>query len=448
MARHHDWTPLGISEDPIPGDPDGVWDAKTALEKTVSAIEAAVDGIRNVSTGSTIDIGDSDSVDEFRDQADDVAEKLEKAKPRYEVAATALRDYYFELVEAQKLSVEALDDAEAAQSDVSSAESSVDDAEADSPEHETATTKLGLANTALSDAKAKLKKAEGIRDAAAKKAKDDIHNKIEHDDVKDSFWDNMSGVADILSNISTVLGVLALVVNCIPVIGQALSVVLGALALITGALALILHLGAAIDNGEGWDAVVFDAIGVATFGIGRAFTAGAKGLSLASRSLAWGKLSRMSGPVAARLSSGTFAFTSRGPMVLRSARQTAALSGTSRFSSGLGGLGGELSTSLSTLRGTSLSGLAGHLRDTPAFIRANSGSAGDLSRMLQGTTDLSTSLRNLDGLSSFRGVAGLDLSLDLSAQASKWANMADVSFTTSLVSTGLDQMDFDIPLLP
>jgi hypothetical protein len=448
MARHYDWTPLGISDDPVPGDPDGVWDAKTALEKTVSAIEAAVNGIRNVSSGSTIDIGESESVDEFRDQAEDVATKLEKAKPRYEVAASALGDYYHELVEAQRLSVEALEDAEAAQSDVSTARSSVDDAEADSPEHETATTALDLANTALGDAKAKLAKAQGIRDAAAKKAKDDIHNKIEDDDVKDSFWDDMSGVADILSNISTVLGVLALVVNCIPVIGQALSVVLGALALITGALALVLHLGEAIDNGEGWDDVVFDAIGVATFGIGRAFTAGAKGLSLASRTLAWGKLSRMSGPVAARLSSGTFAFSSRGPMVLGAARQTARLSGTSRFSSGLGGLGGELSSALSTLRGTNLSGLAGHLRDTPAFVRASSGSAGDFSRMLQGAPDLSTALSNLDGLGSFRGVAGLDQALDLSAQASKWANMADVNFTTSLAFTGLDQLDVDIPVLP
>ncbi|MET0930911.1 MAG: putative T7SS-secreted protein [Aeromicrobium sp.] len=451
MARHHDWTPLGRSEDPVPGDPDAVWDAKISLEKTVAAIEAAVDGIKKISTGSTIDIGDSEAVDVFRDKADDVANKLNKAKPRYEVAAKAMGDYYTELVDAQKLSLEALTAAETATSSVSSAETAVGDAEEDSPEHDTAKTRLATANSDLDAAKDKLDDAIYIRDAAAKSAKDKIHNKIEHDDVKDSFWDDMAGFADVLSNISAVLGVLALVVNCIPVIGQALSAVLGALALITGALALILHLGAAIDNGEGWDAVVFDAIGVATFGIGRAFTAGAKGLSLASRSLAWGKLSRVGGPVASRLATGTFAFSSKGPMALSTARSTAALSGTSRFSSGVGGLGADLSSAMNTLRGTNLSGVLSNLRATPAHIAANSGSAGDISRMLQGTTGLSGSLDDLAGLGSFRGmpgVSGLDQAINLSDQAGKWANFADVNFAVGLGSSGLDAIDADIPLLP
>jgi hypothetical protein len=459
MARHHDWTPLGRTDDPVPGDADGVWDAKLSLDRTVAAIEDAVNGITKISTGDTTDIGDSEATRAWQDKADDIAEKLNKAKPRYEVAAKAMSDYHTALVEAQSLSLEALRDAEDAKSEQDKAREAHDAAEPDAPDLAQLALGVERADGAMGDAVAKLDRAIGIRDAAAEKAKNDIHNKIEDDDVKDSFWDNMSDFADILSWVSTALGVLALVVNVIPVIGQALSAILGIAALITGALALVLHLGAAIDNGEGWDAVIFDAIGVATFGIGRAFTAGAKGLSLASRTTAWGVTKGMGGQVASRLSSGAFAFASKGPMTVGAARniRLAGPFAGGRLSAAFGGLRGELSGALQTIR--SNGGLIANLRNTPANMGAlftnGVGGLGDNLRFLQGADDLTRALDDVGNLRAMQqGVNALENStkfnaaIDMADQAAKFSNIANGSFLTGTGAMGLDAAGVDIPFIP
>lgn len=452
MGRNYDWSPLGRDSDPIPGDPEAVWDAVTSLESTVKAIEAAVNGIKKVSDGDLSDLGESEAIDAFTEKAQDVADKLNKAKPRYEVAAKAMKSYYYALDDAQAHSVSALHDAENAQSDQSSAESSEDGSQPGPTEPGFENSPLGLANQALKDAKAKLEKAIGDRDGSAEQAKKDIHNKIEDDEVKDSFWDNMSGFADLLSNISTVLGVLALVVNFIPVIGQALSVLLGALALITGALALILHLGAALDNGEGWDAVIFDAIGVATFGIGRAFNAGAKGLSMASRTMAWGKLSRMGGPIASKLNSGAFAFVAKGSMTKGMAAQIAKSGPLTqgKFAAAFGNIGGDISSSWRTIKAGGFSGAMGNLADTPGNVvnafRSMDGFS-DLPRLLQGENALSKSLDDIANLGEFT-VPQIDNALNLANQAEMWSTAANGAFGLGSAGTLADNLGVDIPFVP
>lgn len=286
----------------------------------------------------------------------------------------------------------------------------------------------------------------GIRDDAADAAKGDIHNQIEDDDVKDSFWDNMSGFADVLSNISTILGVAALLVNCIPVIGQALSAVLGTLALITGAMAFVLHLGAAIDNGEGWSDVIFDGIGLATFGVGRLFSAGAKGAGLASRTMAWSKLSRMSGPTASRLSSGAYTFASKGPMARTMARTISTsgpFAGRSRLAIAFGPrtIAADTAAAWRTVR-TELPNIGTHLTSTPAYVRSmfSGSSATSLAHVFQGESQVAESLQAIRNVGDFADIPSVASSLRLADLAHNYSVAANVPWGLGWTSTGLDNV--------
>ena len=445
MARHYDWSPLRRSDDPVPGEPDEIDDAAARLRRTATALQAAYDGIKKVATSDASALGeDSRTIDAFREIADEVADKLIKAKPRYDTAAEALSTYAGELEGAQLESVNALRDAE-------EAEATQRREEADPPETPLGPFEQSPGEEALDRAIARLERAISARDGAAESAESKIRNRIEDDEVKDSFWDNMSKLADILSNISTVLGVLALVVNCIPVIGQALSAILGIAALLTGLAALILHLGAAIENGEGWDKVVFDAIGVATFGVGRVLSAGAKGAGMASRTLAWGKLSRMSGPVAAQLRGG-YAFASKGAMTKGAAAavaRTGPLAGRNPLAVALGprGMMADLGEAFTTIGRNGWGGAMRNLADTPmnTFVRSQD-SLGNVARWLQGEDGVSAALNGIRGLDDFT-VPQIKTAQGLADTARTWSAWANGSFGVGVAGTSADTMGVDIPFL-
>jgi hypothetical protein len=442
MGRHHDWSPLNLSSDPVPGEPDEVWSAATRLQKTATAIQDAHDDIKNAASETRGLADDSEAIEAFQDVAEGVADKLIKALPRYEAAADALRTYYWELVEAQKLSLDALhaaEDADLARTTELAAE------DPPGPFEETAATK---AMTAALD---KLHQAIQQRDDAAEAAAKKIENTIEHDDVKDSIWDNLSGLADVLSTISAVLGVLALVVNVIPVIGQALSAALGAAALILGAIALVIHLGAAIDNGEGWDKVLFDAIGVATFGVGRAAMAGARTAGLASRTMAWSKLSRMGGSTASRLASGGFVFSSKGPMgvnVAGGVLRNGALGG-KPFRAAYGGLIADLRGGWAAIRTPGALGYAGQgLRNLATLPGLAVRNPAGLSHLLQGDAALTQLLDDVARVGEFSTPAVAN-AIKLAEQASTFSTWSHVSFVTGSAGTLADNVfHLDVPVLP
>lgn len=442
MGRNYDWSPLNLSSDPVPGEPGDVWDAAVRLQNTAQAIQDAYDDIHGVAGETQSLADDSDAISSFQDVADDVADKLIKAQPRYETAASALKDYYWELVEAQSLSLEALhaaEDAELARTTEMAAE------EPPGPFEDTPATQ------AMTAALNKLHQAVKMRDEAAEAAASKIENTIEHDDVKDSIWDNLSGLADILSTISAVLGVLALVVNVIPVIGQALSAALGAAALILGAIALVIHLGAAIDNGEGWDKVVFDAVGVLTFGVGRAAMAGARTAGLASRTMAWSKLSRIGGPTASRLASGGFVFSSKGPMAISTARgvlRNGALGGRP-FSAAYGGLLADLRGGWAALRTPGALGYAGQgVRNLASLPGLGFRNPAGLSHLLQGDAALTKLLGDVARVGEFSTPAVAN-AVRLAEQAATFSKWSHVSFLTGSSGTLLDNvLHVDIPVIP
>lgn len=405
MTRTLDWSPLGLGSDPIPGEPEEVRQAAIRLRNTATAIQDAYDSIKQASDECGGLSAESEAVDTFMDQADDVADKLIKALPRYEAAAEALESYDDDLGEAQLLSATALTMAENARSTIDAEQAG------DEPP--------GLfeetpGSQAMDDAHTKLQEAISLRDTSANSARNKIHNVIEDDDVKDSFWDNMGDFADLLSTISTWLGVAAIFLNFIPIIGQALAAIAGTLALVLGVVALVLHLGAAIENGEGWDAVIFDAIGVATFGVGRAAIGGARGLTATAQRMGFSRLRGISG-ISSRLNGSIF--RAKGPFTAAQAaayRTTSFPQGFAR--SALGGIGRDVGDAFNTIRTAGFSGWRSSYR-MPTF-----------GSIATGDDAIAGLLARTGGIRAFDDVAAVDDIARIVERAAHWNKVATFSF--------------------
>jgi hypothetical protein len=285
VGRPIDWQPLA-DNDPVPGDPVAVADLARHYRRTAEAIQAAAAGLRKIIAPATGLVGKS--VDGFRDDATQVADSIEKAHGRYAAAGHALAGYTPVLDHAQARSLEARAAAIQAQADLHDATRrangpppdgadplSVDAAKASAERDATD------AEDRLAIARGKLAEATADRDRAAERAAQAINDIIDHDGLRDGWWDNWGAkltniVADVAGTIATVCGILSLVVGWIPIVGQALAAVLGTIALVASVISLIANLALYLTGKGDLIDVVFDAISVATFGLGRVASNAAK----------------------------------------------------------------------------------------------------------------------------------------------------------------------------
>ncbi|HEY5834535.1 WXG100 family type VII secretion target [Streptomyces sp.] len=300
----HGWEVLGEDGDPVPGDPEEVTRLGRELRRTAEAIEKEANEIRAL---ASVESWKGKSADEFRDQAQKAEGKLRKALHRYEEAAAALGTdvvegtYAGDLHRAQKLADKALRDAQDADTEHTVAQRALDrkppETPDDDPHFASLTTRRDASADALNQARAALHTAKHIRDTAAQHAAHKIRHAIDHDGLKDSRWDKfknwvhenagwISKIADIAGIVATVCGILSLCVGWIPVIGPALAGILGTIALLAAVVSLAAHLVLALAGEGSWFDVVLDAVGLATFGIGRGAIGAARGASIGARGLA------------------------------------------------------------------------------------------------------------------------------------------------------------------
>ncbi|MFF9125785.1 putative T7SS-secreted protein [Streptomyces sp. NPDC014889] len=299
---------LDETSDPIPGDPYEVARLGRQLRKTAEAIEKEA---REIKALASVDNWKGEAASEFKDSAEGAGDKLRKAFKRYDEAATALgtqvrenvcsKEYASELRRAQQMADDALADAEQAHGDITSAQRSLDGQPDDTPKDDPDAKKYNRqkeqASSSLKAAREALQTAKGIRDRAAKAAAEAIYDVIEGDGLKDGWKDKFKNwvhenagwlkeISKWAGRIALWAGVAALALGWIPVIGQFIAAVANAVALLASIVALVtdvvLWLG-----GEGSLKTVFlDAVGLATFGIGRAAMAGARGAAAGTKALA------------------------------------------------------------------------------------------------------------------------------------------------------------------
>lgn len=310
----HRWAVLDETSDPVPGDPEEVAALGRQLRRTAEAIEKEA---REIKALASVENWKGKTATEFRGAADGAGDKLRKAFKRYDEAAAALgtqvrdgvcsNEYASELHRAQQMADKALQDAEAAHGDLGSAQKALDGQPHDTPKDDPDTKKYQhrkeQASSALSAAKDALEAAKGIRDRAAGLAADAIHDVIEGDGLKDGWTDKfknwvhdnagwLTQISKWAGRIALWAGVAALALGWIPVIGQAIAAVANAVALVASVVAFATDLVLALGGEGSWKSVILDAVGLATFGIGRAAMSGARGAAAGTKALARGNLYR------------------------------------------------------------------------------------------------------------------------------------------------------------
>jgi hypothetical protein len=298
--RPPEWHPVCPDGDPVPGDPDAVGSLAGRYQTTARRISDAAARLRRI---AGVEGWDSRAGRRFRERAIEVSDKVSSAYQRYEKAGVALADYAEALRGAQRLADGALGRAQDAEVELIRAralvECSADPASLDHAAHGDYQRRAGAAAAVIAEAQRAVARAVAGWDAAARKAAGEIHDVAVHDGLKDGFVEDivpaLKAIADIAGAIAAVCGILSLVVGWVPIIGQALAGILGTIALIAGLVSFLCNLTLLATGHGGVWAVVLDAVGLATFGIGRLFTSASRVSAVAGRGTAW----RAAGPMRA-----------------------------------------------------------------------------------------------------------------------------------------------------
>ncbi|WP_437000767.1 hypothetical protein [Streptomyces sp. enrichment culture] len=262
------------------------------LRKTADELERQV---RNLKAVAEVDAWDSKAGKEFREKASGNVKKLEAAFKRYDTAATAFgtrveevggtyqdkvtaspRNYASDLNRAQEIADAALKEAKDAEERKSASQKSLDNLsgqDATDKDRKDLEAKRKAAGDEIDAAREKINDAKRIRDDAAKRARESIDAVINHDSLKDGFWESLvDDIATITSWVATVCGVLSLLVGWIPVIGQALAGVLGAIAMIATLINFVATLVQVAQGNADWMDVGMAALGFLMMGVGKGFS--------------------------------------------------------------------------------------------------------------------------------------------------------------------------------
>ena len=104
------WLPLGLNTDPVPGVPQRISQEAAKLASIATTISDQITALQRIAD-SDQNIGQT--ADKIRSAASALAGDLKPVAARYTEVSSALNGWYPELEEAQRLSLRALDEAEA-----------------------------------------------------------------------------------------------------------------------------------------------------------------------------------------------------------------------------------------------------------------------------------------------------------------------------------------------
>ena len=287
-ARPPDFEPLA-SSDAVPGDTDEIAALGRRYTDTAAEIQAQAANLKKLAAG-TIQGWTGQAAKVFQSHATDLAGRITKAQQRYATAGQALSQCAGPMYAAQQSAYTAVWKAKEAQQTMrSNAPGPPPKPGSPPPTAEqkaaaaTRATAYDGASTDLSTATTQFHTAvQDYHDAASRAARA-IENEINHDGLKDSWWDRnfgwISKVFMIIGIIVIVLAVIALILVCpltagliAGLIGEALA---GTLTAALGWAILGLTVAQAIFDGiaagtgkESWTAFILDCVSIATFGLG------------------------------------------------------------------------------------------------------------------------------------------------------------------------------------
>ena len=254
-----EWSVLRLGDDPVPGDPESVGEILRAYGDLASTADAAH---RLLAASSAIDGGRGRAMEAFKDLLGKLPARLDAMADSYGGAANAYLKYNVLLEDAQRTSLEALEQAKQAAQDVGAAEATLDSARSvvqvlgrlsttlgelsqdDADRQQRATdeaaagaARLRDAQQALDSAKSLLGQATAVHDQAAREAAKVLRD-LAHDAPQRSLWEKIreafEAFVDFLRStvvewITTVLDVLSTLASLVfPPLGSVIGFVSGA----------------------------------------------------------------------------------------------------------------------------------------------------------------------------------------------------------------------------
>ncbi|NQX12290.1 hypothetical protein HQQ80_11690 [Microbacteriaceae bacterium VKM Ac-2855] len=245
---------------PLPGEPASLAGRASSLLNAADAIRSAGQELKRVADSGEYT---SEAVDAIRADARDLGASIMRAHVRYVETAEALLDYAPKLHAAQDRALRAI--ADHARTDIGSARGDVNSyrliladplVQGEDRRHyemllNSSETELQAQKTAASAAEAEYQGAVVDRDRAANEATARISGIVGSDELNDSMWDDLAGIAErfrawakeylspflafldqVLTIVSIILGVLAVILAFIPGL-QPIALLVGAAAMIT-----------------------------------------------------------------------------------------------------------------------------------------------------------------------------------------------------------------------
>ena len=289
----YQWEPLGLDSDPVPGDPGRVSQEASHLASVAREISNQVAELHKIAGGGADGALKGAYADKIHSSAADLAGQLDKVVGRYQKVSAALTSWIPELEQAQKLSLQALNDAEGPYKKLNQTVAlpsgnnlTAQQKQAVSSYH----TAMRQAQGALEAAQALLTKATTLRDNQGSHYAGVIHSACD-DSMKDSWWDSfkewVSQHAWIIKDICTVLEVVATVLAIVALFIPGLNVIAALLWIGFGltALALVGRVMLAVTGNGSWLDVALDALALATFGLGKLASGGLKAAATGTEDL-------------------------------------------------------------------------------------------------------------------------------------------------------------------
>ncbi|MBV9448193.1 MAG: hypothetical protein JO345_20100 [Streptosporangiaceae bacterium] len=281
----YQWQPLGLDTDPVPGDPQAVSAEAAHLASVARTIAGQVTAMRKIASDNT---EKGQHADKIRSEALSLAGSLQAVAARYQKVSSALSGWVPELEQAQALSLRALNEAEVPYAKLHRSVMLPSDPNLTAIQKQEIAdyhSSIRNAEDQLDAAKALLTRATTLRDTHAAYYAAKI-NQASNDSLTDheSLWGEIVGhidhwvgdVAWAIKDVSTVLEVAATIAGVLAfVIAQfipGLDVVVDALVLgafVATAFAAEGREVLALTGNGAWRDFAFDAVALASFGVGR-----------------------------------------------------------------------------------------------------------------------------------------------------------------------------------
>ena len=280
----YQWEPLGLDEDPVPGDPTRISQEASHLASVAKEISDQVSRLQTMAEGGTDGALKGQYADKIHSSSKDLADTLDKVVGRYQKVAAALNNWIPDLEQAQKMSLQALSDAEGPAKKLNATVALPSGNNLTAQQKQDVTnyhTAMKQAQGALDAAKQLLGKATSLRDNSASHYASVIHSACD-DSMKDSWWDSfkewVSQYAGIIKDICQVLEVIATVLAIVALFIPGLDIVAALLWIGFGltALALVGRVMLAATGNGSWLDVGLDAFAMLTFGAGKLASGGLK----------------------------------------------------------------------------------------------------------------------------------------------------------------------------